>query len=89
MAGCAACILIPTAARYGIDFLSNVPDFTLTFKLPTMRILIIEDEAPLLERVTAQLREQGYAVDSAAAVSYTHLDVYKRQYVSCAPYPKH
>ena len=31
-----------------------------------MRILIIEDEAPLLERVTAQLREQGYAVDSAA-----------------------
>lgn len=31
-----------------------------------MRILIIEDEAPLLERVTAQLREQGYAVDTAA-----------------------
>ncbi len=31
-----------------------------------MRILIIEDEAALLERVTAQLREQGYAVDSAA-----------------------
>ena len=30
-----------------------------------MRILIIEDEAPLLERVTAQLREQGYAVDTA------------------------
>jgi len=30
-----------------------------------MRILIIEDEAPLLERVTAQLRDQGYAVDSA------------------------
>jgi two-component system response regulator PhoP len=31
-----------------------------------MRILIIEDETALLERVTAQLREQGYAVDSAA-----------------------
>jgi len=31
-----------------------------------MRILIIEDEAPLRERVTAQLREQGYAVDTAA-----------------------
>ena len=31
-----------------------------------MRILIIEDEAPLLERVTAQLRAQGYAVDTAA-----------------------
>ena len=31
-----------------------------------MRILIIEDEAPLLERVAAQLREQGYAVDTAA-----------------------
>ncbi|MDG4550407.1 MAG: response regulator transcription factor [Candidatus Contendobacter sp.] len=31
-----------------------------------MRILIIEDEAALRERVTAQLREQGYAVDSAA-----------------------
>lgn len=31
-----------------------------------MRILIIEDETPLLERVTAQLREQGYAVDIAA-----------------------
>jgi two-component system response regulator PhoP len=31
-----------------------------------MRILMIEDEAPLLERVTAQLREQGYAVDTAA-----------------------
>ena len=31
-----------------------------------MRILIIEDEAPLLERVSAQLREQGYAVDTAA-----------------------
>lgn len=31
-----------------------------------MRILIIEDEAALLERVTAQLREQGYAVDTAA-----------------------
>jgi two-component system response regulator PhoP len=30
-----------------------------------MRILIIEDEAPLLERVSAQLREQGYAVDTA------------------------
>ncbi len=31
-----------------------------------MRILIIEDEAALLERVTAQLREEGYAVDTAA-----------------------
>jgi len=31
-----------------------------------MRILIIEDEASLLERVAAQLREQGYAVDTAA-----------------------
>ena len=31
-----------------------------------MRILIIEDETALLERVTQQLREQGYAVDSAA-----------------------
>ena len=31
-----------------------------------MRILIIEDETALRERVTAQLREQGYAVDSAA-----------------------
>ena len=31
-----------------------------------MRILIIEDEAPLLERVADQLREQGYAVDTAA-----------------------
>jgi two-component system response regulator PhoP len=31
-----------------------------------MRILIVEDEAPLRERVTAQLREQGYAVDTAA-----------------------
>jgi two-component system response regulator PhoP len=31
-----------------------------------MRILIIEDEAALRERVTTQLREQGYAVDSAA-----------------------
>lgn len=31
-----------------------------------MRILIIEDEAPLREQVTAQLREQGYAVDAAA-----------------------
>ncbi|RUQ36233.1 MAG: response regulator transcription factor [Candidatus Competibacteraceae bacterium] len=30
-----------------------------------MRILIIEDEAPLLERVAAQLRAQGYAVDTA------------------------
>lgn len=31
-----------------------------------MRILIIEDEAPLLQRVSDQLREQGYAVDTAA-----------------------
>ncbi len=31
-----------------------------------MRILIIEDEAALRERVTTQLREQGYAVASAA-----------------------
>ena len=31
-----------------------------------MRILMIEDETALLERVTRQLREQGYAVDSAA-----------------------
>ena len=31
-----------------------------------MRIRIIEDEAALRERVTTQLREQGYAVDSAA-----------------------
>lgn len=31
-----------------------------------MRILIIEDEAALLEHVAAQLREQGYAVDTAA-----------------------
>jgi len=31
-----------------------------------MRILIVEDEAPLLERVAVQLREQGYAVDTAA-----------------------
>ncbi len=31
-----------------------------------MRILIIEDEAPLREQIVAQLREQGYAVDAAA-----------------------
>lgn len=31
-----------------------------------MRILIVEDEASLLERVAVQLREQGYAVDTAA-----------------------
>lgn len=31
-----------------------------------MRILIIEDETALRERVIAQLRERGYAVDSAA-----------------------
>ena len=31
-----------------------------------MRVLIIEDEAPLLERVATQLRDQGYAVDTAA-----------------------
>ena len=31
-----------------------------------MRILIIEDETALRERVIAQLHEQGYAVDSAA-----------------------
>ena len=31
-----------------------------------MRILLIEDEAPLLEQVTVQLRAQGYAVDSAS-----------------------
>lgn len=31
-----------------------------------MRILLIEDEAPLLEQVTAQLRSQGYAVDNAS-----------------------
>lgn len=31
-----------------------------------MRILIIEDEAALRDRVTTQLREQGYAVDVAA-----------------------
>lgn len=31
-----------------------------------MRVLIIEDEAPLLQRVAAQLRDQGYAVDTAA-----------------------
>jgi len=31
-----------------------------------MRVLIIEDEAPLLQRIAAQLRDQGYAVDTAA-----------------------
>jgi two-component system response regulator PhoP len=31
-----------------------------------VRVLVVEDEAPLLEQLSAQLRAEGYAVDAAA-----------------------
>ena len=31
-----------------------------------MRILVVEDEAPLLQQLTARLRQEGYAVDAAS-----------------------
>ena len=41
-----------------------------------MRLLIVEDENDLRNIVKKRLVKEHYSVD---AVSYTHLDVYKRQ----------
>ena len=41
------------------------------------KILVVEDERTLVETLEYSLRRQGYEVFTA--VSYTHLDVYKRQ----------
>ena len=40
-----------------------------------MRLLVVEDEKNLNKLITKKLMAEGYSV----AVSYTHLDVYKRQ----------
>ena len=39
------------------------------------KILLVEDEKAIRDAVAAYLEREGYWV----AVSYTHLDVYKRQ----------
>ena len=47
-----------------------------------MRVLLAEDEEDLNFIITQKLRSEGYSVDSCYdAVSYTHLDVYKRQWI--------
>ena len=48
-----------------------------------MRVLIVEDEKRLAEALGQLMKEQRYAVD-LVSVSYTHLDVYKRQAI-CLP----
>ena len=42
------------------------------------RILLVDDEVDILEFVRYNLVREGYEVYTAP-VSYTHLDVYKRQ----------
>ena len=54
------------------------------------RIAVVEDEAYMREEIAEMLRNAGFEVDeiisfedTAGPVSYTHLDVYKRQlYIS-------
>ena len=43
-----------------------------------MRLLLAEDERELSNALSVILRHSHYSVD-VVAVSYTHLDVYKRQ----------
>ena len=42
-------------------------------------ILCIDDDSSMLGYQRALLEKRGFAVLTAASVSYTHLDVYKRQ----------
>ena len=48
-----------------------------------LRLLIVEDEKQICDMVAKSLYAAGYEVDTCydgkEAVSYTHLDVYKRQ----------
>ena len=46
---------------------------------------MVEDEAPLKKEIYEQVRY--YATTSVAPVSYTHLDVYKRQLKKSMPFP--
>ena len=53
-----------------------------------MRLLVVEDEKKLCDMIAKSLHQAGYEVDTCNAVSYTHLDVYKRQilYYPCILY---
>ena len=54
----------------------NLLTLTLLQESGVMRILIVDDDISLLEQVREILAGERYIV----AVSYTHLDVYKRQH---------
>ena len=47
-------------------------------KLRTLSVLV-DNESGVLSQVSRLFSRKGFNVESLAAVSYTHLDVYKRQ----------
>ena len=47
---------------------------------------IAADERALRDRIDALAEEQAKCAHSVDPVSYTHLDVYKRQWCTCRPY---
>ena len=47
---------------------------------PKMSVLVVDDYSTMVRIIRNLLRQLGFVdIDDAAAVSYTHLDVYKRQ----------
>ena len=47
-------------------------------------IYSVEDDAAIRELIVYALRQAGYEAEGFEAVSYTHLDVYKRQHFTYA-----
>ena len=41
--------------------------------------ILVENTPGVLSRISGLFTRRGYNIDSITAVSYTHLDVYKRQ----------
>ena len=48
-------------------------------------VIVVNDDGEMLELVNPEIVDQKGEQDGLEAVSYTHLDVYKRQRLRCGP----